>query len=368
MVTLDADSLLVPSYALRLVHVLEQPENERVAVVQTPYSAVPGASKALERMAGATTDLQYIVHQGFTHHRATFWVGANALIRRSALQELASADVERGFRVNRYIQDRTVIEDTESSVDLIERGWRLLNYPERLSYSATPPDFGALLIQRRRWANGGLIILPKLLRHLARRRRPHRRRGEGLMRVHYLTSISGANLGLLALLSYPFATPKAAVWLPVAALPYFFLYARDLHQAGYRYGDVVRVYALNLLLVPVNLAGVAKSVQQGVTGKKIPFGRTPKIEGRTRVGAGYLLAELVLLGYWSMGLAWDLASGQWAHAGFGALNVSLLTFAISRFIGWRHLLVDLLPKRWRRRRSPPPDESPPTTTVERVAG
>jgi hypothetical protein len=41
-----------------------------------------------------------------------------------------------------------VIEDTESSVTL----------PHCLA-SATPPD-GSLLIQRTRWANGGLIILP----------------------------------------------------------------------------------------------------------------------------------------------------------------------------------------------------------------
>ncbi|TMH25800.1 MAG: hypothetical protein E6H63_14345, partial [Betaproteobacteria bacterium] len=61
-----------------------------------------------------------------------------------------------------------VIEDTESSIDLINRGWQLYNYPERLAFSATPADFGALLIQRRRWANGGLIILPKLLRYLVR--------------------------------------------------------------------------------------------------------------------------------------------------------------------------------------------------------
>ncbi len=367
LITLDADSLLVPSYALRLAHVLEEPGNERVAVVQTPYSAVPGAGGALERMAGATTDLQYIVHQGFTHHRATFWVGANALIRRTALHDLASVDDERGFIVTRYIQDRTVIEDTESSVDLIERGWQLVNYPERLSYSATPPDFGSLIIQRRRWANGGLIILPKLLRHLLRRRERSRGRGEGLMRVHYLTSISGANLGLLALLSYPFSAPKAAAWVPIAALPYFFLYARDLHQAGYRYRDVVQVYALNLLLVPVNLAGVAKSVHQGLTGKKIPFGRTPKVEGRTRVPSRYLVAEVALLAYWSMGCAWDVADGQWTHAGFEAANVALLTFAIGRFIGWRQLVVDLLPSRWVRAGSIREAENSPLTAVEPMA-
>ena len=98
--------------------------------------------------------------KGFTQHNATYWVGANALLRHTALKEIAVREVERGYPVQRFIQDRTVIEDTESSVDLSVRGWRLYNYPERLAYSATPPDFGSLIIQRRRWANGGLIILP----------------------------------------------------------------------------------------------------------------------------------------------------------------------------------------------------------------
>ncbi len=173
------------------------------------------------------------------------------------------------------------------------------------------------------------------------------------MRVHYLTSISGANAGLLLLLSYPFSTPAAAAWLPVAAVPYFFLYARDLHHAGYSYGDVMRVYALNLLLIPVNLAGVAKSIHQGISGHKIPFGRTPKVQGRTRTPWPYLAAELALLGYWSMGCLWDIAAMRWGHAAFQASNVALLTYAISRYIGWRQLAADL-----RRGTRPDDDEAP----------
>ena len=69
-------------HAARLIHQLDQPENQRVAVIQTPYSAIPGAPGVLERIAGATTDIQYIIHQGFTSYRATFWVGANALLRK----------------------------------------------------------------------------------------------------------------------------------------------------------------------------------------------------------------------------------------------------------------------------------------------
>ena len=103
-----------------------------------------------------------------TYYGATFWVGANAVIRKRALDDIVEVEHVGGFEIRRYIQDRTVIEDTESSIDLGTAGWTLLNYPERLSYSATPPDFGSLCIQRRRWANGGLLILPKLWEQLRR--------------------------------------------------------------------------------------------------------------------------------------------------------------------------------------------------------
>lgn len=72
VITLDADSLLLPEYALKLMHHIEQPGNERLAVVQTPYSAIPSAPNAMERTAGATTDIQYFIHQGFTYFSATF--------------------------------------------------------------------------------------------------------------------------------------------------------------------------------------------------------------------------------------------------------------------------------------------------------
>ncbi|MEO7060046.1 MAG: glycosyltransferase family 2 protein, partial [Lapillicoccus sp.] len=82
VLTLDADSVLLREYCLRLVHQLELPGNERIAVIQTPYSAFRGAATRLERIAGATTDIQHIVHQGLTYFGATFWVGANAVIRK----------------------------------------------------------------------------------------------------------------------------------------------------------------------------------------------------------------------------------------------------------------------------------------------
>ena len=91
--------------------------------------------------------------------------------------QIAESSFIGDYEIKQYIKDRTVIEDTESTIDMGLYGWRLHNYPERLSYSATPPDFGSLCIQRRRWANGGLLIVPKLRRQSrARRRLGHCRR------------------------------------------------------------------------------------------------------------------------------------------------------------------------------------------------
>lgn len=342
IVTLDADSVLLPDYALRLVHLMNEPGNERIAVAQTPYSAIPGPKSGLERIAGATTDIQYVIHQGFTHHGATFWVGANALLRRAALDDIVTEDTERGHVVKRFVQDRTVIEDTESTVDLIDRNWTLHNYPERLSYSATPADFGALVIQRARWANGGLIILPKLLRYLMREPGNLHRLREGFFRIHYLTSIAGVNIGLLVVLLYRFPESFQNLWLPLTALPYYVAYARDLRLAGYRrVADLLHVYALNLLLLPVNLGGVAKSLRQAVTKRKSAFQRTPKVSNRTCAPASHIAALYAVTLYCVVAAAVDWLSGHWLSGAFALVNAGIFTYSIGHFIGWRESIQDL---------------------------
>ena len=341
LITLDADSLLLNDYAMRLVHFMEKPENSRVAVAQTPYSASPGAPNLIERIAGATTDIQHIIHQGFTSADATYWVGANALLRRRALDDIVEVVEERGYQVQKYIQDRTVIEDTESSIDLVARGWTLYNYPARLAYSATPPDFGALLIQRRRWANGGLIILPKLLRYLNASAQRIRKTPEALMRVHYLTSLTGVSLGMVILLSYPFEQNMRSWWLVLTALPYYLLYGRDLARSGYRWADLPRVWALNLLLIPVHLGGIIKSLHQAFTGQQTPFVRTPKVAGRTIAPRLYIFGTLLLLALCVVSDAIDWRGSYWIHGGFALANGALIVYALAKFVGLKAAWEDL---------------------------
>jgi cellulose synthase/poly-beta-1,6-N-acetylglucosamine synthase-like glycosyltransferase len=342
IVAVDADSVLTPDYVIRLVHVAREPGHEDIAIVQTPYSAFPEAPSAVERIAGATTDIQYLIHQGFGRYDATYWVGANALIRMAALRDIASYNVEHGYRIARFIQGRTLIEDTESTVDLLAKGWRLYNYPERLAYSETPGDFGSLLVQRRRWANGGLLIVPRVLRYAIGARLAIRRRlAQTFMMVHYLISLAAVNLGLLFVLAFSFEDSMRSFWLPLTALPYYLLYARDLRLAGYRVGDALRIYALNLVLIPVNLVGVMGSLYQAVLGTKAPFGRTPKVRDRTPVPAIYLVA---LLG---IGLQWlgralsDVLESRPLHAVLAVMNLGFLLYGLLTFIGLQNSVGDL---------------------------
>jgi hypothetical protein len=114
---------------------------------------------------------------------------------------------------------------------------------------------------------------------------------------------------------------------------------------GYRATDLVRVYALNLLLIPVNLGGVAKSLHQAATGAKIPFGRTPKISGRTAAPRLYVLAEGMLVLQWMIAGGLDLLGERWVHGGFALANAMLLLYAVVAFIGLREGWADLTQRR-----------------------
>jgi cellulose synthase/poly-beta-1,6-N-acetylglucosamine synthase-like glycosyltransferase len=346
VLTLDADSVLLPGYCVRLVNELEQPGNERVAVAQTPYSAFPGAPTPLERVAGATTDLQHLQHQGKTRFDATFWVGANAVIRAEALADIAQVRRENGILVRTFIQDRTVIEDTESSIDLAIQGWSLTNYPARLSYSATPSDFGSLVVQRRRWANGGLIIMPKLRSLLrARRRRGERTSlAEIALRTDYLGSIAATSFGVVLMQLVMLVPGTATVVSPVALLamvPYLVGQALDLRRLGYPARLVLWVSGLNFALVMVNLAGALKSIQQGVTGRKIPFARTPKVRDRTAAPALYVVAAY-LAGPYLLLISWVAAQmNRWPVSVVATTTALVAIIAAMAFVPPRSAWEDV---------------------------
>lgn len=340
--TIDADSLMTHDYVARLVYFLEQEENTRVAVAQSPCSATPGHRSEVERIASAQIDVQFHTHQGYTYWDASFWVGANAMLRMNALDAIKEIQNVDGKTVNVYIQDRTLIEDTESTIDLVHKGWKLYNYPKRMTYSASPPDFGSLLIQRRRWANGGLIILPKLLRYVFRTRKDMRLAREFFMRFNYLAMTSLSVAMLLVYSFYTFSPRLNTPLLIYANLPYLLLFARDLKNSGHRYSDALRLTAFNLMLLPIIAAGVLKQMEQIILGRKVPFARTPKVKGRTGAPALYYVLEIVLICYFANRFMEEVAEkDDWPQIIFSGVNLSMLIYALFVFIGIRPLIQDL---------------------------
>jgi len=342
--TVDADSLITSDYALRLVRIMEQSGNERIAVAQTPYTAVPGTPLAVERAAAASTDGQFFNHQGLAFFNASFWVGASALMRRAALEDIAREVEERGHRIKVYIENKVLIEDAAATIELINKGWRVHHDRGRLSYSATPPDFGALIIQRRRWANGGLLILPNLLRYAVRWPWSIGKLREVFVRLPTLASAAIGGVGLPILLFYRFDDSLVPLWMPIAAIPYYLLLGCDLVRAGYQWRDLPRVYALNLLLVPANLAGTVHSLRQAFTGRPVPFRRTPKITGRTPAPFLYLSAIYGLSLYALFCSVSDALLGRYRHMLFALFNGLAAVYGIAVFIGWKATREDLLAK------------------------
>ena len=353
IVTLDADSLITSNYATRMVQVMERPGNERIAVAQTPYTAVPDAPGRIEHAAAASTDAQFFTHQGMAAFGASFWVGASALLRYAALRDIVRAVDERGFTVPVFIDDRILIEDAAATVDLLAKGWRIHHECGRLSYSATPADFGALVIQRRRWANGGLLILPRLARHALSAPRSWRKLGDALLRSFNLVSAALSGVGMTALLLYPFDPRLVPVWMPLATLPYYLMLGWDLIRAGYRRSDLADVVALAVILIPVNLVGTLQSVRQAVSGKAIPFRRTPKEQTRTRTPRIYILALYGIVVASAGSCLHDAMAGFHAHMMFASMFFSGATYGLFGLIGARQSWNDLVPNlkgRWRMRK------------------
>jgi len=127
----------------------------------------------------------------------------------------------------------------------------------------------------------------------------------------------------------------------LAALPYFIAMASDLRYAGYKGSDVFRIYGFNLILLPVNLAGVLKSIQQSLTGKKIPFVRTPKVKNRTASPLLYVVTPFLIVAFSLFTLWRDVNAQNWGNAAFAAFNATLAIWAIISYIGVGNAIVDM---------------------------
>ena len=159
------------------------------------------------------------------------------------------------------------------------------------------------------------------------------------MRTNYMASVAWSSLSLLLLLAYPFNATLISPWLALA-LPYFWAMASDLHYCGYKRIDVLRVYGFNLILLPVNLAGVVASVVQAITRVEGDVPRTPKVRDRTVAPPLFVISPYVVIGLAALTFLNAYDHSRRENMAYAALNLTLATYAIVAFIGPRNSLVD----------------------------
>jgi hypothetical protein len=185
--------------------------------------------------------------------------------------------------------------------------------------------------------------MPKFWRYIRREHKAGRKvgRAQVWLRFNYMASIAWASLGLVFLLLFPYNSQLLSPIILAAAVPYFLCMSYDFHRLGYKRSDVFRVYGFNLILLPVNLAGTFKSLQQAAAKSKIAFARTPKVQNRTAAPALFVLFAYLIAVFSFYTLQNDIVGRNWSNAIFAGFNGLLTTYSIIAFIGIRNSIVDV---------------------------
>jgi cellulose synthase/poly-beta-1,6-N-acetylglucosamine synthase-like glycosyltransferase len=168
---LDADH--VPT-ARFLTATLPYFKDDRIAFVQTPQDFYNHESFEHSHLNGHDFSEEAVFYQaiapGKNRWGASFWCGTCALLRVEALRSIGGVATE------------SVTEDVHTTIRLYRRGWRGVFRQEVLARGLAPHDAGGYLVQRNRWAKGGMQVL----------RLENPLRGPGLtlpQRIAFLTSL-----------------------------------------------------------------------------------------------------------------------------------------------------------------------------------
>lgn len=142
LVILDADHVVRRDFLTQVLGYFEDP---RLGVVQTPQFY---GNAELEPVAGRAwlqqTPFYGTIMRGKHGLDSVFLCGTNAILRRSALEEVGGFDEE------------SVVEDMATSIRLQQAGWRGVYFPFVLAEGQGPATLRAYFSQQFRWARGSL--------------------------------------------------------------------------------------------------------------------------------------------------------------------------------------------------------------------
>ncbi|HSR43102.1 MAG TPA: glycosyltransferase, partial [Longimicrobiales bacterium] len=321
LLILDADFVPSPD----LLHRLLPPFRDReVGMVQARWDHLNEGESWLTRTQALLLDGHFFLEQGGRYAADRFFNfnGTAGIWRRSCLEEAGGWEAD------------TLTEDLDLSYRAQMAGWRFVFLDDVGVPAEIPSRAGALEVQQRRWAQGGIQTARKLLPRLLRSARPWPVKLEAV--VHLCGHLAHPLTLALGLLLLPSALARRALGMEellgldllvfaAATVPFLLFYG----AAGRRrrrpwprlLPDVVRTMALGVGLT----APVSRAVLRGLRSTGDGFVRTPKRGGSPRSAyggkspAGDTALKLTLAGVMAVYAVGAAATGFYASLPFIAL-------------------------------------------------
>ena len=282
VLVLDADFVPEPDLLQRLLPVMSDPG---VGMVQARWDHLNERDSWLTRAQAVLLDGHFFFEQGGRYRSGRFFNfnGTAGLWRRRALEEAG------GWQFD------TLTEDLDVSYRAQMAGWRFVFLEEVGVAGELPRSAGALLVQQRRWAQGGVQTARKVLPRLARGRFPVAVKLEAF--VHLCGHLAHPLVLALSLLIVPAAFGRRELgldglwWLDgvvfaAAVGPFVTFYLAAARKRGRAWWTSIRAVGGVLALGAGLSLLLCRSVARGLVRRGGAFERTPKLGGAAR-SSGY---------------------------------------------------------------------------------
>ena len=324
LLVLDADFVPGADLIRRLLPPFADPG---IGMVQARWDHLNRDRSLLTRAQALLLDGHFFFEHGARFRSGRFFNfnGTAGMWRRACLEDAGGWEAD------------TLTEDLDLSYRAQMRGWRFAFLDHVGVPAELPEEVGALEVQQKRWAQGGVQTALKILPRLLAGPWPWKVKAEAA--IHLCGHLAHPLTLLLGVLLFPAALARRSLglehllWVDLAVfaaatVPFLAYYA----AAGRRRRRPWRRLASSVLAtlsVGIGLsAPVTRAVLRGLASRTDPFVRTPKrggagaspYPGSSRVGDSAL--KLGLAGALLAGFAGALAQGFWASLPFLALFLS----------------------------------------------
>lgn len=322
ILVLDADFVPRPDLVRQLLPSMADPG---VGMVQARWDHLNADESWLTRAQALLLDGHFFVEQRGRYRGGRFFNfnGTAGLWRRQALVDAG------GW------QSDTLTEDLDVSYRAQMAGWRFVLRDDVGVPAELPSSAASLLVQQRRWAQGGVQTARKVLPRLLRTSFSPMVKFEAF--VHLCGHLAHPLTFALSLLVVPSALARPTLgidglrWLDpalflAATAPFIVFYWTAARERGRTLGATVRGVAGALALGAGMSVLLSRAVLRGLRRFRDPFERTPKTGGADRstydASGSSFRGRALALGagvFMVVAGAAGAAAGQWGSLPFVAL-------------------------------------------------